>query len=323
MKQQTIAIMVLSMLLIACKSKTIDFKFTPEQPRAGEAVSFDNLSNTGEEWAWDFGDNLSSTSKSPRHTYRQPGRYTIILKVDNKNNLRKVREVVVYDTIPNFTANAYDSIQPGIYEDVTFNALVYNPYGYTVTYEWSIASTHYTPLSETAEASSYKVYFTQPGDYDVKMHVAIDELDTTITHTIKVKDVPTVSMLMRTADGDFSQRLYGTRAAEIIPVTYAKGKELLDSVPDGAQRVLQRQYSYGADGLTVSYLDGTYPVSITTNPVYAIFADNIDYRIYWAESDSVMYLPLIDTPYNNFTKTPTKLNDLQGVTHLAKDNDQR
>ena len=102
----------------------MDFTFSPTAPRAGETVRFTNLSSSGEEWEWSFGDGATSTLKSPGHTYKRPGSYLVVLKVDKKNSLRETKEITVYDTIPTFVCE--DSVFY-IYEDYAFTANVYNP----------------------------------------------------------------------------------------------------------------------------------------------------------------------------------------------------
>ena len=70
--------------MMACKKIDVDFSYSPDQPKAGEKVTFTNLSTGGEEWAWTFGDGGTSTLKSPTYTYKNPGTYTVTLKVDGK-----------------------------------------------------------------------------------------------------------------------------------------------------------------------------------------------------------------------------------------------
>lgn len=42
-------------------------------------VKFNNTATYAEEYVWDFGDSLSSTEKSPTHTYASPGTYKVSL----------------------------------------------------------------------------------------------------------------------------------------------------------------------------------------------------------------------------------------------------
>jgi PKD repeat protein len=50
---------------------------------AGEAVFFENLSEFGDTYFWDFGDGTSSTEENPVHIYALPGYYTVTLSVTN------------------------------------------------------------------------------------------------------------------------------------------------------------------------------------------------------------------------------------------------
>lgn len=61
---------------------TVNFKFTPENPRPGENVSFTDLS-TGSitNWTWNFGDGTKSYEQNPSHAYENPGNYTVTLTV--------------------------------------------------------------------------------------------------------------------------------------------------------------------------------------------------------------------------------------------------
>ena len=119
--------------IVACKHNEVKFTYTPTEPRAGQPVRFNNLSSSGEEWEWNFGDGITSTIKSPSHTYKQPGTYVVILKVDGKNSWTDTQKITVYDTVPTFVAN--DSVFY-IYQDYTFTANMYNPYKYDVEYTW-------------------------------------------------------------------------------------------------------------------------------------------------------------------------------------------
>lgn len=316
-------IIAISAILVGCNSKTADFSFKPEKPRAGEVVAFSNLSNTGEDWAWTFGDNTSSTSKSPVKTYRMPGTYTVTLKVDNKRSLSRTKQITIYDTVPNFSASFVDSIGASIYESVQFKSLVYNPYNYTVTTEWSVVPEECFVKTDSSRTTELVGYFCQATECDVRMHIQLDETDTTIVHRYTIRDIPTEALLMRTAEGDLVQRIFGIRAEDVKPLTYADGKALLDAAEEGPVFANRRYYDYGAEGLWVSFADGSNKVFLTEKPVTAIYADVVDNRIYWAESDGVMYLPLIDTPNNHFTKRPTRLNTVGGVNRLAKDNEKR
>jgi len=60
----------------------------------GLAVTFTNTSTDGATWAWDFGDNQTSTAQSPVHTYAAQGIYTVILTATNPNGSSTVKQNV-------------------------------------------------------------------------------------------------------------------------------------------------------------------------------------------------------------------------------------
>ena len=100
-KFQTIPFLAISTLLLctlfsSCKKDDVSFTFSPTDPCAGATVYFTNNTSEGEEWSWTFGDGSTSTSKSPRHVYRQPGDYSVILKVDNKASRTCTRHCSVH-----------------------------------------------------------------------------------------------------------------------------------------------------------------------------------------------------------------------------------
>ncbi|MCE1156106.1 MAG: PKD domain-containing protein, partial [Bacteroidales bacterium] len=67
----TYVLLALSFLLFSCKTPIEpDFSFTPETPRAGQLVTFTNLTETGEYWNWTFGDGGVWTGKKPTYIYR-------------------------------------------------------------------------------------------------------------------------------------------------------------------------------------------------------------------------------------------------------------
>lgn len=120
---------------MACSNDKIDFSYSPTAPRTGEVVKFTNSSSIGEEWAWTFGDGSTSTSKSPQHTYKQAGEYTVTLQVDGKKAKTRSHVVTVYDSIPTFSCEDTTFV---VYSDYTYKALVYNPYSYDIAYRWEV-----------------------------------------------------------------------------------------------------------------------------------------------------------------------------------------
>lgn len=67
------------------------FTWLPESPGTGEEVQFTDTSATPADttitaWDWDFGDDETSEEQNPKHTYNEPGTYTVSLTVTNSDN---------------------------------------------------------------------------------------------------------------------------------------------------------------------------------------------------------------------------------------------
>lgn len=337
------------LMVLGCKKKTIDFTYSPTQPCAGKSVAFSNHSDSGEDWFWTFGDNATSSVKSPTHIYKQPGTYTVTLKVDDKNMLTRSKQITIYDTIPSFSSSFVDTIGLRIYEDASFRALVYNPYSYNIEYLWQVDKEQQcTVLSEDMTSATLRLYFLKADTYRISLRIVMNGDTTLAEKTYEIQDYPSEGVLMRNAEGDYRQRIYGVRsdapasatesaltaaldAAQDSAILVSGEKILVQDIPafegitwDGVATANRRLYLRSeSEGIYVAFMDGSQPVCITTVPTFALLTDITDNRLYWATADSVMYLPLIDTPNNNFTKQPIKLNNLQGVKRLAKDNELR
>ena len=336
-------LLMLCCIAAACKKTEIKFTYSPTEPRAGEEVKFSNLSSSGEEWEWSFGDGSTSTIKSPTYTYKKPGTYRVVLKVDKKNSLTATEEITVYDTIPTFVAS--DSIFH-IYKDYTFTANVYNPYNYEVLYEWRfpLESEYAVCTDEDMTGSSLHCYFTQAlEEAPIELTVVMSGDTTEIQRTYRVQDLATNSIYMRTKEGDYRQRIFGKRAAETELL--AQAEPLLNDEQDTIQtynghtfalsdfkalipgiegfHIASRKIYYRADGLWVANIDGTYPVQIDSLDCPAMTLDLFDSRICWANENGVWYMPFVGSDNNKFVTEPTQLNSLEGVTKIASDNEAK
>ena len=341
-------LLTLCCVLIACKKNDVDFSFSPDVPRTGQSVSFSNLSSSGEDWEWQFGDGSTSTLKNPSHIYRNPGTYLVILQVDKKKSLTTSREITVYDSIPTFTCE--DSVFY-IYQDYTFVTNLYNPYNYKVEYLWyePIDSTvyhepYFTIIDNANTNSSVQLYFTKAlkeTPIRLNLHLIVNGDTTLIEKSFLVNDQPTNSVLLRTDETDYRQRIFGKRAEK--PRQDASATELLDAEQDTVQiyngyafylsdmravfpelagfHIANRKFYYRVTdgGLWVANIDGSYPVQIDSCTCTAMTLDTYDNRIYWANENGVWYMPFIGSDNNKFVTTPTLLNTFNHVIKLAAD----
>jgi len=69
---------------------TANFDYSPTAPDVRDEISFEDKSSavdpaTIETWAWDFGDDSTSTDQNPTHTYTTMGTYAVSLTVTDSN----------------------------------------------------------------------------------------------------------------------------------------------------------------------------------------------------------------------------------------------
>lgn len=337
--KKTVLLLTLCCALIACKKNTIEFTYSPTEPRAGQSVVFSNQSSSGEEWEWTFGDGGTSALRAPSHIFRNPGTYTVSLKVDKKKSWTVSHQITVYDTIPTFVAS--DSIFY-IYTDYTFTANLYNPYNYEVKYEWIFpVNTIYVDVTDGKTTNkNLHLCFTQAmKEAPIWLNITVNGETTEVRKSFEVLDRPTNSVLIRTTNGDYRQRIFGSRAEMFRPD--ASAAALLDTEQDTAQtynghtftlaevatvfpgvqgfHIANRKIYYRADGLWVANIDGANPVQIDTAACAAMTLDTYDNRIYWANKDGVWYMPFIGSDNNQFVTEPVLLNGLLDVTKIAPD----
>ena len=333
--KKTYILLTLCLALIACKKNSVDFSYSPQQPRAGQSVTFSNLSTSGEEWEWTFGDGATSTLRSPSHTYKQPGAYTVTLKVDKKKSWMATKQVTVTDTIPTFVASDSTFV---IYKDYTFTANVYNPYNYDLELVWDV-----TDSTARTSGMSITCYFTEPEkETEVSLAVILNGDTTEIVKSFYIQNQKTNAVLMRTADGDYRQRIFDDRAEEVKVTEDTMDARKLTNETDTVQvyngytftlselkavfpelegfKIANRKVYYRADGLWVSNIDGSYPVQIDPLPCAAMTLEaQYNNRIYWANENGVWYMPFVGSDNNKFVTTPVQLNGYTDVTKLAAD----
>jgi gliding motility-associated-like protein len=89
---------------------TVQFDYTDDMNQ----VAFTDLTGGVSQWNWSFGDNTSSTSQNPSHTYPGSGTYTVVLTVTNATGCSgsavKVIEIPGDIVIPNVISPNGDGI---------------------------------------------------------------------------------------------------------------------------------------------------------------------------------------------------------------------
>ena len=78
--------LALPLILFSCvKTPVASFSTDTNEPIVGQPVAFNNNSQNGDKFEWDFGDGYMSNDSSPVHTFSSTGSYTVILTATSKS----------------------------------------------------------------------------------------------------------------------------------------------------------------------------------------------------------------------------------------------
>lgn len=346
MKTRMMICIALTMIIVGCKKVDVNFTYSPTTPKAGETISFTNNSSAGESWLWTFGDNTTSLAKSPNKIYKKPGEYVVTLMVDSTKYLTHSKVITIYDTIPTFVSSA-DSILH--YQDVTFSANIYNPFNYTLTYEWVLPN-NCEVVSGTRNSEAITVYFTSPCKDTVQLSITQKDKEYTIKKRVVVHLTKAPAIVIRKADNTVvRQRIIQDRIEQISLATSEDiylveqssdtvvtfngqtfSASLLPTTITGfaglhIQRVqidamAQKWYITTSDGLFVANMNGGSMVQIDANATGAIYVDANRNRIYWATAEGLWAMPLIKSKNNQYTTTPVQYNNLNNIDLIIVNN---
>ena len=187
-----------------------------------------------------------------------------------------------------------------------------------------------------------KFYFTEPTEEANIGLIVIMNGDTTyVLKSFEVLYRATNSILCRTDEGDYRQRIYGDKAA--TPQLLEGTDPVFEIEQDTMQyyndsvfylsnlatkfagiegfKIANRKIYYRANGLWVANIDGANRVQIDSTACPAMTLDTKDNRIYWANAAGVWYMPFIGSDNNKFVTVPKQLNDFTTVTKLAADSE--
>ena len=150
-----------------------NFSITPASGYVPLTVHFINRT-TGkvDSWAWDFGDNSTSTEANPSHVYTQAGNYTVTLRATNlsgTNTKASVTPIVVTLPAVNFSATPASGYAPLTVQFINRTA------GKVDSWVWDFgdgnASTEKSPTHVYTQVGNYtvKLTATNPGGTSVKI----------------------------------------------------------------------------------------------------------------------------------------------------------
>ena len=148
------------------------FSYSPAEVKAGDEVLFTDSSTDPDgsvaKWSWNFGDGSTSTERNPRHTYTDPGSYTVMLTVEDESGLKGTyyKEITVeprnYPPTADFT---FLPKEPKAGEGVSFADKSYDRDGNIVSWSWDFGDG-----STSTEAEPVHAY-SSPGNYTVTLKV--------------------------------------------------------------------------------------------------------------------------------------------------------
>ena len=333
-------------IIVGCKRVTVDFTYSPTEPKAGETVKFSNNSSAGESWAWTFGDNTTSMSKHPNKVYKKPGEYLVTLMVDSAKYQTHSKIIKVYDTIPTFVASSDTILQ---YYNVTLNANIYNPFKYELQYQWTLPTNCQLVSGELTDAS-ISVYFTTTGNHTVQLLIDQNGNQHNINKSLTVYPVKAPSIVMRKTDKTVArQRIINDRLEDISSPTAEDIHALelfsdtmvtfngvtffasqMSDMVDGFKELTinhmqidamaQKWYITTPHGLFVANIGGNEIVTIDSLATGALYVDTQRNRLYWATAEGLWAMPLIKSKNNQFTTTPEQYNNLNNIDLITVNN---
>lgn len=153
-------------------------------------VTLLNNSTLGKPYTWDFGDNsphYTTNSADPiKHTYAQPGTYTVKLWVDKNSNCGDSATAIVY-AYPVFKAD-FTSLGACTNKGTQFTSTTRADIGSVAYYKWDFAT---GAAGDTSNLPNPNFNYTQPGTYAVKLYARSDKgCEQTITRNLTIYDKP-------------------------------------------------------------------------------------------------------------------------------------
>lgn len=331
-----------ALIAMSCKRVSVDFTYSPAQPKAGQVVSFTNKSSAGEKWAWSFGDNSTSVSKNPNKVYKKPGEYLVTLMVDSAKYNTASHTITVYDTVPTFVASTESIFHC---QDVTLTANIYNPFSYPLSYQWHI-SDNCVLTSGNLTNRSITVYFKSPVAKD-SVQLTIQQGDKehpVITHYYTIRETLAPAIVMHDQKDTWRQRIINDRldtvrrsqqeedilylSATTDTVVNFNGKDFYASKMQDIFRtqqikrlqidaMAQKWYITTDEGLFVANFNGQYQALIDANAIGALYVDAPRNMLYWATPDGLKAMALIKSKNNLFSTTPILYNSISDIDRIV------
>lgn len=230
------------------------FTWNPQEPEAGETVSFSDTSADPEAGSlsheWTFGDGETTTAANPDHVYQAPGTYAVTLNVtDSQGQTDTItQQLTVVEASPDDQADDESDDEddgdqadsgddgqapvaeievspetPLVGQTVTFRDVSSDPDGEIASLSWTFGdsvSSEKTPANHT---------YAEPGEYTVTLTVTDDQGATnSTTVTIEVLPADTVgggdealNQAAAEGDGNATNTTLGNESANGVPAVSA------------------------------------------------------------------------------------------------------
>ena len=155
------------------------FTYSPSSPVTGQAIQFtDTSTGNPTSWLWNFGDNATSTSKNPSHTYTTAASYTVTLTVTNNTTSKTVSQTIIVLSASTLNASfTYSPSSPVAGQVVYFTD---TSTGSPTSWQWNLGD------GETSATRNPSHAYTTAASYTVTLTVANSSSSKSTSQTLTV-----------------------------------------------------------------------------------------------------------------------------------------
>jgi PKD repeat protein len=236
----------------ACVGETVAFSGSGSSDSEGTIVGYE----------WDFGDGTTAVGAEASHSYDAPGRYPVILAVDDgaavANSRSQTSKVLWVNRPPVAIAGRQGVLCPGA--TATFDGTAsFDPDGEILRYVWDFGD------GTTAEGATAEHLYATPGSYEVRLRVE-DDSGSVCAFGEDVSELIVNAPPVADAGGDRESFLGGAHDAVLFdaggsadpdgqPLTYVW--DFGDGVVDSGATVLHRYDRAGSYDVRLTVSDGS------------------------------------------------------------------
>lgn len=280
-------------LILSCKedipaAPVAKFTFVANKAEA----TFTNLSQNAESYSWDFGDGGSSTDKSPKHTYKTPGRYTVVLKALGSGGDASSQQAVEILKAGTQASFSYKLLEEG-------KVQLINESKEADTYLWQIPE-----RSIVSRAKDTTVKFEFKGSYTIKLEAKGFGATDTTSQVITVTSGKEASPIARFTFTDKGSGKYAFTNLSVNAVSYRW--DFGDG--EGESTEESPEYTFSGNGEYNVKLEATGKGGKNTAHQIIKVTNSYTYYSYTLENKTQYTI----RAYNNFTDSP--LDNFKEVT---------